>query len=119
MCVCVSLKWYISWKHFLLQYALYRRLPLKALSRLWGRFNQLRLPVWLRAPAFRLYIWMFSCQLDEAAVTDLRSYHNLSEFFRRQLRAGVRTVDPTRHVVSYDSLMDTNEAEHQKGEIRS
>lgn len=82
------------------QFALYRRLPLKAVSRAWGYFNGLRLPVWLRTPAFSLYIWLFDCQLHEAAVTDLTSYKNLSEFFRRQLRAGVRPVDHSHVLVS-------------------
>ena len=63
------------------------------MSRWWGQFNQLELPVWLRTPAFNLYIWMFSCKLHEAAVEDLTSYRNLSEFFRRQLKPGLRPVN--------------------------
>lgn len=34
-------------------------LPLKALSRLWGRFNELEIPYYLRVPGFRLYSWIF------------------------------------------------------------
>ncbi|XP_025091767.1 phosphatidylserine decarboxylase proenzyme, mitochondrial-like isoform X3 [Pomacea canaliculata] len=72
---------------------LYRKMPLKAMSRLWGRFNELELPIFLRRPLLSLYIWMFGCRLDEAEVEDLRHYRNLGEFFRRQLKPDVRPID--------------------------
>lgn len=34
-------------------------LPLKAISRYWGRFNELELPYYLRVPGFKLYAWIF------------------------------------------------------------
>lgn len=34
-------------------------LPLKAMSRLWGRFNELVIPYYLRVPGFKLYSWVF------------------------------------------------------------
>lgn len=34
-------------------------LPLKAISRLWGRFNELTIPYYLRVPGFKLYSWIF------------------------------------------------------------
>lgn len=34
-------------------------LPLKAMSRLWGRFNELTIPYYLRVPGFKLYSWVF------------------------------------------------------------
>ena len=34
-------------------------LPLKAISRLWGRFNELDIPYYLRVPGFRLYAFVF------------------------------------------------------------
>lgn len=34
-------------------------LPLKAISRLWGWFNQLTIPYYLRAPGFKLYSYIF------------------------------------------------------------
>src|SRR5438552_1228538 len=33
-------------------------LPLKALSRVWGRFNELHIPYYLRVPGFKLYGWI-------------------------------------------------------------
>ena len=34
-------------------------LPLKGISRLWGRFNELQIPYYLRVPGFKLYSWVF------------------------------------------------------------
>lgn len=34
-------------------------LPLKALSRVWGRFNELTIPYYLRVPGFKLYSFIF------------------------------------------------------------
>lgn len=34
-------------------------LPLKAVSRIWGRFNELTIPYYLRVPGFKLYSWVF------------------------------------------------------------
>ena len=34
-------------------------LPLKALSRLWGRFNEVDIPYYLRVPGFKLYSFIF------------------------------------------------------------
>ena len=34
-------------------------LPLKAVSRIWGRFNELEIPYYLRVPGFKLYSWIF------------------------------------------------------------
>ncbi|CAD5121843.1 DgyrCDS10311 [Dimorphilus gyrociliatus] len=87
-------------KKYKARYALYKRLPLKTLSRWWGAFHSLELPVWLRTPAFKLYIWMFGCKLDEAKVQDLRRYRNLCEFFRRSLKPGIRPVDGAFHLTS-------------------
>ena len=34
-------------------------LPLKAMSRIWGRFNELNIPYYLRVPGFKLYSFIF------------------------------------------------------------
>ena len=34
-------------------------LPLKAISRVWGKFNELTIPYYLRVPGFKLYGWIF------------------------------------------------------------
>lgn len=69
-------------------------LPLKAISRLWGWFNELTIPYYLRKPGFKLYSYIFGVNLDEVAEPDLRTYKNLAAFFYRTLRPGVRPLDP-------------------------
>ncbi|KAF2743942.1 phosphatidylserine decarboxylase [Sporormia fimetaria CBS 119925] len=69
-------------------------LPLKALSRLWGRFNELTIPYYLRVPGFKLYAFIFGVNLDEVAEPDLHTYPNLASFFYRTLKPGVRPIDP-------------------------
>lgn len=80
-------------KRFNKTVTLYRKMPLKAMSRLWGRFNEIELPVFLRRPLLGLYIWLFGCRLDECEVEDLKQYRNLGEFFRRQLKPGCRPIN--------------------------
>ncbi|KAL8761912.1 MAG: hypothetical protein Q9184_002016 [Pyrenodesmia sp. 2 TL-2023] len=68
-------------------------LPLKAVSRLWGRFNELEIPYYLRVPGFKLYSWIFGVNLTEVAEPDLHVYPNLASFFYRTLKEGVRPLD--------------------------
>jgi len=86
------------------QARMYMRLPLNAASRLWGRVNNVSLPLWARRPAYNLYISLFHCNMSEVAVTDLRRYHNLGEFFRRQLKPSCRPVDQTCSLVCLSTL---------------
>ena len=83
-----------------LQFALYRKLPWKYISRLYGKLTVREMPMWLRTPCFRLYIWVFRCRLEEAAVTDLRQYRSLCEFFRRSLQPGIRPIETGSELVS-------------------
>lgn len=68
-------------------------LPLKALSRLWGRFNELEIPYYLRVPGFKLYGYVFGVNFAEVAEPDLHTYPNLASFFYRTLKPGVRPID--------------------------
>ncbi|EON62399.1 hypothetical protein W97_01621 [Coniosporium apollinis CBS 100218] len=74
-------------------------LPLKALSRLWGRFNELEIPYYLRVPGFKLYSFVFGVNLSEVSEPDLHAYPNLASFFYRTLKPGVRPLDPNPHAV--------------------
>lgn len=59
--------WYIwsrkqSWTYILMlgrQVQIMSTLPLKAISRVWGRFNEMQIPYYLRVPGFKLYGWIF------------------------------------------------------------
>ncbi|QUC19905.1 uncharacterized protein UV8b_04146 [Ustilaginoidea virens] len=74
-------------------------LPLKAISRLWGRFNELTIPYYLRIPGFKLYSFIFGVNLDEVAEPDLRTYPNLAAFFYRRLKPGARPLEPDSHAL--------------------
>ncbi|KAK6524853.1 phosphatidylserine decarboxylase 1 [Arthrobotrys megalospora] len=75
-------------------------LPLKALSRLWGKFNEIPLPVIFRPFGFKLYAFIFGVNISEAKNQDLKSYRNLAEFFYREIDPAVRPIDKSSAVVS-------------------
>jgi len=98
-------------------------LPLKALSRLWGKFNEIPLPYWFRVPGFKLYSWIFGVNLSEVEQDDLHVYPNLAAFFYRRLKPGTRPLDPTPNsilspadgrVIQYGTI-EHGEVEQVKG----
>ncbi len=50
----------------------YKALPLRALSRIWGRMHERELPEWSRPFLLGLYVRMFGCNMEEAAESDVR-----------------------------------------------
>jgi hypothetical protein len=76
------------------QILLYKLLPLRSLSRLWGWINDITLPVPLRNPLLGLYARTFGCNMEEAEEEDLKAYPNLGSLFRRALKPGARLIDP-------------------------
>ncbi|CAH6723611.1 phosphatidylserine decarboxylase proenzyme 1, mitochondrial [[Candida] jaroonii] len=105
-----------SWKLYI-----YSTLPLKAISRLWGQVNSINLPVWLRSPSYRLYSSLFGVNLDEMEEEDLRTFNNLSDFFYRTLKPGVRPIDdfdlvsPSDGKVLKFGIIEDGEIEQVKG----
>ncbi|KAI5967121.1 PSD1 [Candida theae] len=99
----------------------YSTLPLKTMSRLWGYVNSIDLPVFLRSPSYRLYSAIFGVNLEEMENPDLKSYKNLSEFFYRTLKPGVRPiadddlVSPADGKVLKFGVIDQGEIEQVKG----
>ncbi|KAK6539966.1 phosphatidylserine decarboxylase 1 [Orbilia ellipsospora] len=75
-------------------------LPLKALSRLWGKFNEIPLPTIFRPFGFKLYAFIFGVNIPEAKNQDLKSYRNLAEFFYREIDPAVRPIDKASAIVS-------------------
>ncbi|KAF2161349.1 hypothetical protein M409DRAFT_69731 [Zasmidium cellare ATCC 36951] len=69
-------------------------IPLKAVSRWWGWFNSIDIPYYFRIPGFKLYGYVFGVNFDEIDEPDLHKFRNLSEFFYRTLKPGVRPLDP-------------------------
>jgi phosphatidylserine decarboxylase len=54
----------------------------------------------MRVPGYKLYSWIFGCNLDEMKEKDLKQYRNLAHFFYRELEDGCRPIDQTALVVS-------------------
>ncbi|CCH60528.1 hypothetical protein TBLA_0D00180 [Henningerozyma blattae CBS 6284] len=78
--------WFIFW---------YKTLPLNALSRFWGNFNQLTLPTWFRPYGYRFYIWLYNVNFDEIKDKNLSNYLNLGQFFYRNINLKLRPIDNT------------------------
>ena len=79
---------------------LYKVLPLRSLSRLWGYVNDLSLHPSLRGPLLGLYARTFGCNMEEAEDERLENYPNLGALFRRALKEGARPVDENAMIVS-------------------
>ncbi|KAI8048331.1 phosphatidylserine decarboxylase-domain-containing protein [Gilbertella persicaria] len=96
-------------------------LPLRSMSRLWGAFNSINIPTPLRPMGYKLYSWIFGCNLEEMKNPDLYSYPNLSAFFYRELKEGVRPianaplVSPSDGKVLHFGIVQGKEIEQIKG----
>ncbi|ORX50134.1 phosphatidylserine decarboxylase [Hesseltinella vesiculosa] len=96
-------------------------LPLRSMSRLWGAFNSLTIPTSLRPTGFKLYSWIFGCNLEEMKNPNLYTYPNLSAFFYRELKDGARPlaestlVSPSDGRVLHFGKVEEREIEQIKG----
>lgn len=68
-------------------------LPLRSISRAWGSFMSLEIPVWMRPYAYKAWARAFHSNLEEAALP-LEEYTSLQDFFVRSLKEGCRPIDP-------------------------
>lgn len=85
---------------FMGEILLYKVLPLRSLSRLWGFVNEINLHPRLRSPLLGLYANAFGCNMEEAEEERLENYPNLGALFRRALKEGTRPVDENAMIVS-------------------
>ncbi|KZO99774.1 phosphatidylserine decarboxylase [Calocera viscosa TUFC12733] len=96
-------------------------LPLRQLSRLWGLFNSLELPVWFRPYGYRFYAFLFGANLAEIDPSDLKEYKSMGEFFYRRLREGARPiaeeelVSPADGVIVHLGTIEGRRVEQVKG----
>ncbi|KAG1044027.1 hypothetical protein G6F43_011524 [Rhizopus delemar] len=97
-------------------------LPLRTMSRIWGAFNSLTIPTPLRPAGFKLYSWIFGCNLDEMKNPNLYDYPNLSAFFYRELKDDARPiardaplVSPSDGKVLHFGLVQGRDIEQIKG----
>lgn len=69
----------------------YRSIPLRFLSRSWGKLSHLHIPAPFRRFFYLVFSKTYGINLDEVK-DDLDSYTSLGEFFIRQLKDGVRPI---------------------------
>lgn len=82
--------------------AFLKSIPFRSISRVWGSIHTMELPNFLRSPLYRLWSYIFECNLEEVNVESLTSYKNLNEFFTRTLKDGVRPLSPSSLVCPCD-----------------
>lgn len=64
------------------------------------QFSDIKVPEVLRPYVYSLYINMFHVNLSEALNEDLKSYPSLADFFSRQIKDDVRTIERDSCLVS-------------------
>ena len=99
----------------------YSTLPLNAISRLWGQFNNLTLPMWFRPIGYKFYTFLFNVNLNEVEDPDLYHYANLGEFFYRRIKPETRPIAPGEDVIvspSDGQVLQVGVIDSETGEIQ-
>ncbi len=78
----------------------YALLPLRFISRLWGRFCNLTIPNSLRNFVYGTYAKSFGVDMTDALEEDFGAYPTLSDFFLRKLKPSARIIDTNVSLVS-------------------
>eukprot|EP00127_Corallochytrium_limacisporum_P002482 Clim_evm39s128 gene=Clim_evmTU39s128 len=100
---------------------LYRMLPLRIVSRLWGMLNEIELPGWLRGPILGTYAKVFSVNLAEAKHETVQEFRHLQDMFTRELKPGMRPINdaelvsPADGKVLYIGKVENGRIEQIKG----
>ena len=93
-----------------------RRLPLRLVSRHWGRLaNADSAPRLLTLLLVWIYSRLFRCRLEEAERSDIRQYRSLGDFFCRRLRPGARPIALDAEAVSPSDGAVTHSGEFAGG----
>jgi phosphatidylserine decarboxylase len=87
------------------QVYMYKSLPLRFESRIFGWISRLELPVFLREPLIGLFARAVGCELTEAVEEDLKKYRSLNEFFRRTVKPHLRPVANDAMVSPADGVL--------------
>jgi len=67
--------------------------PFRGISALVGKFANLQLPKYLLIPILKIYISLYKINTKDILKEDLKEYKTINEFFIRELKEGVRTID--------------------------
>ena len=86
--------------NFILQLVVVKKLPSRALTRIWGRITRIHLAPWARTPLLGVFCAMFGVRAEEAERGSLREFSSLHSFFTRTLKEELRPICPEHSVVS-------------------
>eukprot|EP01126_Amoeba_proteus_P053158 TRINITY_DN6466_c0_g1_i9.p1 TRINITY_DN6466_c0_g1~~TRINITY_DN6466_c0_g1_i9.p1 ORF type:complete len:509 (-),score=124.59 TRINITY_DN6466_c0_g1_i9:171-1697(-) len=73
-------------------------IPTRYLSHLWGKFTGIHFPSQIQKFVINCYAYAFDCKLEEAE-KDISDYPSLAEFFKRNLKPGVRPISPDAQLI--------------------
>ncbi|CCE66122.1 hypothetical protein TPHA_0O01550 [Tetrapisispora phaffii CBS 4417] len=99
---------------------LYRTLPLNFISRLWGNFNDLTLPMWFRPYGYRFYCYLYTVDVSEILDKNFYHYPNLGSFFYRNIDPKARPIVPGDNVITSPSdgtILNFGTIDPETGEI--
>lgn len=86
--------------YFLMQHLQFAKLFTIQTSKFTGFLFSLKLPIFLRKPIYKSYIWFYNVNLDEILEKDLENYKSINEFFIRDIIMEKRPVDKDGLIVS-------------------
>ena len=69
-------------------------IPKHSTARGMGWLSRLQLPRWMHRLVVRGFVWAYDIRLDECK-QDVDEFNSLSEFFIRELKPGLRPIDPS------------------------
>lgn len=84
----------------LLQLVLVKKLPARALTRMFGHITRIHLTPRICAPLLGLFCAVYGIRREEAEIQDLRKFSSLHSFFTRKMKEEARPVCPEHSVVS-------------------
>lgn len=78
----------------------YTHLPLRIVSKIFGKFANIEVPVDYRPWAYGKYTKWFGVNIEEAITDDFTQYKSLATFFARNLKPGARNINLDGPLVS-------------------
>ena len=104
VCVCVHpivlVRVYKQSSFSSTQLALFKKLPCRALTRLWGQIALIHLSPLTRRPILGLFCFLYGIKLDDVKQKELRQYSSLHDFFTRVLKEESRPICHDHSLVS-------------------
>ena len=76
-----------------------KKIPARALTRVWGRISLIRLAPLTRRPVLGFFCFIFGIKLKDVKQQELGEYSSLHDFFTRVMREETRPICPDHSLV--------------------